>query len=237
VRDRLTIAMVTTLGAQYRSWRLTAMLMLLALIPAMAGISRLVELFHGAAITAKNARFFAMPLPVEIHILSVIPFAFMGALQLSPAWRERHRRWHRATGRVLVPLCLTTALSGLWMAHFQAWPEGDGPVLYALRVVAGMAMASAIILGIAAIQRKDFAAHGAWMTRAYAIAMGAGTQVLTHIPYFILIGTPGEGPRAALMGAGWLINALLAEYFIRRAANGGLARQDPHAPWAKRVRA
>ena len=239
---RLMSAMATTVRAQVRNWRLTGMLMLLALIPAIAGISRLVELTLGATITAKNARFFATPFPVEMHILAVIPFAVLGALQLSPAWRKRHLRWHRAAGRVLVPLGLTTALTGLWMAHFQTWPEGDGPVLYALRLAAGTAMATAIILGIVAIHRKDFAAHAAWMTRAYAIAMGAGTQVLTHIPYVILMGTPAEGPRAALMGAGWLINAVLAEWVIRRtatkwpAAQAAQAAQAAIAPSAIRVR-
>ena len=229
-------AMTTTLQAQVRHWRLPGMLMLLALIPSFAGLSRLVELTHGATITAKNARFFAMPLPVEMHILSVIPFALLGALQLCPAWRKRHRRWHRAVGRALVPLGLTSALTGLWMAHFQAWPEGDGWVLYALRIVAGIAMAAAILLGIAAIQRKDFAAHGAWMTRAYAIAMGAGTQVLTHIPYVILLGAPTEGPRAFLMGAGWLINVALAECWIRRAATAGSMANAPMGSGASGVR-
>jgi hypothetical protein len=54
------------------------------------------------------------------------------------------------------------------------------------------------------------------MTRAYAIGLGAGTQVLTHLPWFILIGKPGESARAVLMGAGWVINVLVAEWIIRR---------------------
>ena len=55
------------------------------------------------------------------------------------------------------------------------------------------------------------------MTRAYAIGLGAGTQVLTHLPWFIFAtGKPGEGPRAVMMGAGWLINILFAEWIIRR---------------------
>lgn len=46
--------------------------------------------------------------------------------------------------------------------------------------------------------------------------MGAGTQVLTHVPYFALVGTPDEGLRAVLMGAGWVINLIVAESIIRR---------------------
>jgi hypothetical protein len=55
------------------------------------------------------------------------------------------------------------------------------------------------------------------MIRAYAIGLGAGTQVLTHLPWFLLAeGKPGEGPRAVMMGAGWLINVIVAEWIIRR---------------------
>jgi hypothetical protein len=61
------------------------------------------------------------------------------------------------------------------------------------------------------------------MTRAYAIGMGAETQVLTHLPWFILVGKPGESERAALMGAGWVINLVVAEWVIRRGSSRGAA--------------
>ncbi len=54
------------------------------------------------------------------------------------------------------------------------------------------------------------------MTRAYAIGMGAATQVLTHLPWFVLVGKPDEPVRAVLMGAGWVLNLTVAELVIRR---------------------
>src|SRR5690606_28260230 len=60
--------------------------------------------------------------------------------------------------------------------------------------------------------------HGEWMIRAYALGMGAGTQVLTHLPWFILVGRPTELSRTILMGGAWAINAAVAEWIIRRAA-------------------
>jgi hypothetical protein len=55
------------------------------------------------------------------------------------------------------------------------------------------------------------------MTRAYAIGLGAGTQVLTHLPWGILAeGKPGEFPRTVMMAAGWVINLAFAEWVIRR---------------------
>lgn len=193
-----------------------AALIALSLVPALAGVARVVELTSGATVTPENARFFASPLPVLLHIPAVVFYSMLGAFQFSPGFRQRHRRWHRASGRLLVPLGLVSALTGLWMARFYAWPKGDGQLLYAERIGVGTAMVMFIVLGADAIRRRDFGAHGAWMTRAYAIGLGAGTQVFTHLPWFLLVdGWPGEVPRAVMMGAGWAINMVVAEWIIR----------------------
>lgn len=102
------------------------------------------------------------------------------------------------------------------MAHFYPWPAGDGVGVYIERLVFGTGMLLSIVLGVDAIRRRDFVSHGAWMTRAYAIGLGAGTQTLTHLPWFILVGKPGESARTVLMGAGWVINVIVAEWIIRR---------------------
>ena len=198
-------------------WLIPAGLIALSVVPAAFGTVRLVELAGGAEITAENARFFAAPLPVVLHILVVIPYCLAGAFQFAPAFRRRHRAWHRAAGRVLAPLGLVAALTGLWMSHYYPWPAGDGQLLYLIRLAFGAMMLVSLILALLAIRRRDFPAHGAWMMRAYAIGLGAGTQVLTHLPWFILVGRPGELARALLMGAGWAINLAVAEWIIHRA--------------------
>ena len=197
-------------------WLIPAMLILLTLVPAIFGTMRLAELAGGAEITRANERFFANPFPVALHILVVIPYGIVGAFQFAPGFRRRNRRWHRAAGRVLALLGLAAALTGLWMTLAYPWPEGDGAALYVIRLVFGSAMAVSIVLAVRAIRRGDFVSHGAWMMRGYAIGLGAGTQVLTHLPWFILVGKPGEASRAFLMGAGWVINLLVAEWIIRR---------------------
>ena len=198
-------------------WLIPAGLILLSLVPAIAGTHRLFELAGHAEITIDNARFFAAPLPAFIHILAVIPYSIVGAFQFHRGLRRRNRPWHRAAGKILAGLGFVVALTGLWMAHFYSWPPGDGVVLYWERLIVGAAMLASLILAIRAILRRDFITHGAWMTRAYAIGLGAGTQALTHLPWFIFAtGKPGEGPRAVMMGAGWLINILFAEWIIRR---------------------
>lgn len=207
-------------------WLIPAGLILLSLVPAIAGSARLAELARGAAITAANARFVTAPLPVVLHVLTVIPYCIVGAFQFAPGIRRRNRPWHRSAGKVLAGLGLVAALSGLWMAHFYPWPPGDGTGVYIERLVFGAAMVASLLLAIGAILRRDFVTHGAWMTRAYAIGLGAGTQVLTHLPWFIFAsGRPGEGPRTVMMGAGWVINVLVAEWIIRRRG----MKPRPHA--------
>jgi hypothetical protein len=47
--------------------------------------------------------------------------------------------------------------------------------------------------------------------------LGAGTQVLTHLPWFIVThDPPGELARGIMMGAGWVINVVVAEAIIQR---------------------
>ena len=197
-------------------WFTPAALLALSFVPAAAGTVRLSQLASGANITPQNARFFAAPIPVVLHILAVIVFSILGAFQFSRGFRRRYRAWHRTAGKILIPCGLVAALSGLWMAQFYPWPPGDGALVYMERLVAGSAMVVSIVLSVRAIWARDFTTHGEWMMRAYAIGLGAGTQVLTHLPWFVLVDTrPGEAPRAVMMGAGWVINIVVAEWIIR----------------------
>jgi hypothetical protein len=102
------------------------------------------------------------------------------------------------------------------MTLFYPWPEGDGELLYGLRLLFGSAMVLSIVLGIVAIRRRDFVGHGDWMMRGYAIGLGAGTQVLTLMAGELIVGPPGEFSRALLMGAAWVINLAVAEWIIRK---------------------
>src|SRR5438105_13762552 len=157
-------------------------LIVLSLIPVLAGAVRLTELMGGPEITANNARFVASPIPVTVHIVSVTVYSLLGALQFVPSLRRGRPSWHRIAGRILVPAGLLVAVSGLWMNFFYARPAGDGESLVVVRLVVGLAMLASIVLAVFAIQRRDFPSHGAWMTRGYAIALGAATQVLPSLP-------------------------------------------------------
>src|SRR5918998_3804967 len=195
---------------------LMAGLLLLSAIPLGFGAFRLTQLAGGADITPANARFFASPVPVVLHIVSAAVYAILGAFQFAPGFRRRYPGWHRVAGRLLVGCGLLVALSGLWMTLFYPPPDGDGALLYAFRLLLGSAMVISIVLGFTMIRRGDVRRHRAWMTRGYALGLGAGTQVLTLAVGELIAGPPGELSRALLMGAAWVINLAVAEWAIRR---------------------
>lgn len=201
-------------------WLAPAGLIALSLVPMAAGTFRLTELASGAAVTSANARFFDSPVPVVVHIVSSVVFLVLGALQFAPSLRRR--RWHRRAGRVLVPAGVLSALSGMWMAVAYDLPAPSGMALMVMRLGFGAAMVAGIVVAFAAIRRGDVRTHSAWMTRAYAIGLGAGTQVFTFLPWTLVFGAPGEAVHAVLMGAGWVINLAVAEVVIRRRARRGI---------------
>ena len=154
------------------AWLVPAGLILLSAIPLAAGTFRLTQLAGGAEITPANARFFASPLPVVLHIVGVAVYVILGAFQFVPSLRSGATGWHRVAGRIVIPCGLLVALSGLWMTLFYPWPEGDGAMLYGLRLLFG----SAMLVSIRPRLRRDPATGLCpardWMLRGYAIGHG-----------------------------------------------------------------
>ena len=210
--------MITSLTTPARpDWPIPAALIALTAVPFAAGIARLVGLASGAHITPENARFFAAPLPVVVHILSVSLFCLLGAFQFAPGFRRRRLGWHRAAGRILVAAGLASGLSGLWMTQFYPLPASlQGNLLHGVRILVGSGMVASIVLAWTAILRRDIARHRAWMIRGYALGQGAGTQVLVMLPWALSFGEASGLTRDVLMSAAWVINLAVAEWIIRR---------------------
>lgn len=209
-------------------WLVPAGLIALSLVPVAAGSARLTQLATSAGVNADNVRFFDAPVPIVAHIVGSTVFLVLGALQFAPSLRRR--RWHRVTGRIVAPAGLVSALSALWMTVSYQMPAAvTGPGLAAVRMVLGVTMAAAIVAAFVAIRRGDVGTHSAWMTRAYAIGLGAGTQVVVFLPFTLLIGAPTPVGYTLLMTAGWVINLVVAEIVIRRRARTGARRTGARA--------
>jgi len=198
-----------------RGWRVPLALVALSALPVVAGLLRLVQLTGGPEVMPADARFTASPIAVVVHVVSSAIFALVGAFQFAAGFRRARPRWHRLAGRALVVAGLGVAVSALWLTLFYPRKEGTGDLLYLLRLVFGSAMAASLVWGMMAIRHRDVATHCAWMMRAYALGLGAGTQVVT------------EGVGRALFdenilaldasrGLAWLVNLAIAEWAIHR---------------------
>ena len=198
-------------------------LVALVLLPLFFGVLRLVELAGGPALMPANPRLNASPVPVIVHIVSAVGYTVVGAFQFSAGLRRRRPGWHRAAGRVLVVLGLAVAFSALWLTLFYPRQPGTGALAYLFRLAFGSGMAAALVLGVTAIRRRDVARHRAWMIRAYALALGAATQVVTLGIGPALFG-PSQLTHDLSLGAAWIINLTVAEHLIRRSSHRATVR-------------
>jgi uncharacterized membrane protein len=208
-----------------RGWLAPTALVALSVVPLVAGALRLVEILGGPVTIPAEPRITDSPLPVVVHILSAAVYAPLGALQFATGFRRRRPVWHRSAGRVLVVAGLAVALSALWLTLFYPPQPDSGPLLFVLRVGFGSAMVASLGMGLAAIRRGDVRRHEAFMTRAYAIALAAGTQVFTEGFGAAVL---GSSPLAldVSRGAAWVVNLAVAEWVIRRRpAAGGRRRR------------
>ena len=196
------------------SWRVPLALVVLSLFPLVAGSLRLIEIAGGPQVLPTNPRIDASPAPLVVHVLAAAVYAVLGAFQFPARLRRRHPGWHRRSGRILVGAGLAVAGSGLWMTLFYSGAPG-GVLLWTIRLLVGSTMAAAIVLGFSAIRRRDIGAHRAWMIRAYALGLGAGTQVFTQGIGEALFGT-SDLSTGISVASGWVINAVVAEWVIRR---------------------
>jgi cytochrome bd-type quinol oxidase subunit 2 len=213
------------MSSRQRSWGVPAALVALSVIPVSAGTLRLIQLAGGPELIPADSRF-SSPLPLIIHIVSSAVFALVGAFQFARRFRRRHRTWHRRAGRILVVAGLLVVASALWMTVFYEPEPGTGNLLYGFRLILTTATASCLVLGFTAARRRDLTSHRAWMIRAYALALGAGTQAFT-----VGIGTAIFGT-SDLVGdlsrvAAWVINLTVAELIIRRTIRRPARRRTP----------
>jgi hypothetical protein len=100
----------------------------------------------------------------------------------------------------------------------------SGPLLAVFRLTFASALAVSIVVAFTAIRRRDITRHQQWMIRAYALSLGAATQIFT-LGFGRPIFGDDETPTALLTGSAWVINLAIAEWVIRRRFN----RPSPQA--------
>lgn len=191
-------------------------LLIVGAVPTALGIAHLATVIAGVDVSAKALYFLHSPVPIAMHVIGAVVYVLLAPLQFASGLRRRAPFWHRLSGRLLVVAGLFVAVSALWMTVTMPPPAGSGELLYAARLLFGVAMIASIGLGFTTILRGNVVAHRRWMTRAYAIGLGAATQVPVLMVAEIIAGPPTELLRAGLMAGAWVINLLIAEWRLRR---------------------
>lgn len=205
--------MSSSVGAD---WLIPGALIILNVVPVSAGTYRLLQIVARSDVAPDILAVAGLPEGLILHIAGTSLFCVLGALQFSPGLRRVAPRWHRSAGRLVVASGLAAAASGLWLTFAYPPGEGDSLGLSIVRFAVGLAMMTFILLSMAAIRRRDIARHRAWMIRAFALGLGAGTQILVHIPLMLFADPRDELARALIFTAGWGINLGIAEWIIRR---------------------
>lgn len=191
---------------------LPAALLLLAFVPSLVAIMRVIQVPTG---TLPDDKLYLASTPVSLflHALCGATFALAAPLQLFPALRRRFPKLHRRAGWVLVLAGLILAVTGLTMVALH--PFAATLLLRATRVAVGSAVIASLTLAIRAIRQRDIAQHRAWMLRTYALIMGAGSQALIGLPIFILYGQPAPKVMDLILALCWPVNLMVAELVIR----------------------
>lgn len=194
-------------------WTIVGLLFFSAL-PLTFGVLRLLQL---AGLIDLMPPIAVSAIPIVAHIVGAAAYTLLGAIQFAPGLRSRWPTWHRVAGRVALIGAAVVIVSSLWLSTAYMTTSLGGLVLAGFRVTIAAAMAVSIVSGLAAARRRQITLHKAWMIRAYALGLGAATQMFVLMAAEIFTGAPPtELNRALLMGLAWGINLGVAEWTIRR---------------------
>ena len=213
-----------------RDWTVVGALVLLGAIPLIAGTLRVIQLAGGPSLLPTDERISGLPLPIVLHIVCALIFVPLGAIQFAGSVRRRFPAWHRRAGRVAFAAGIGVVISALLMTLLYSQKAGTGDLLYVMRLFFASLMGMSLVWALTSIRRGDVATHRAWMIRAYAIGIAAGTQAFTGGISEAIFGT-GILQDDLAKGSGWVINLAIAEWIIRRQPrNRAVPRRVVSAP-------
>ena len=186
-------------------------------LAALFGIEQGSEHYRAIEQDVRDAsvKYNSHPVAMLLHVVPGGIFLLAAPLQLSARLRRRYAVVHRSFGYLLLLLAVPFALTGLYIALRDPF---FGPVGAAAAVIAGVLFLHAGVRAYLAIKAGDVAGHRAWMLRFLALAYAIA--VIRALSIIVLALLP-VGPRALgapMFWIGWIVSAMLAEWWIRRTA-------------------
>lgn len=162
-----------------------------------------------------DARFAAHPFLTLLHVLPGGLLLALGPLQFSRRIRNRHIRFHRGSGRLLVLATLVVIGTALYFGLLM--PYGGPSEALATALFGGFGLA-AVIRAYRAIRSGQVARHREWMIRAFAVAIGVSTIRVVGAVFDLVLTPAGYRPPeifAISLWSGWLLTLGAAELWIR----------------------
>ena len=162
-----------------------------------------------------DSRFGNDPLMTMLHILPGGLLLFLAPFQFSARIRNRHLRFHRRSGRVIVGSAVGSALAGFYFG--LRMPYGGIAEAAAIVVFGGILLVS-VTVAVVAVRRGNVARHREWMIRAFAVAVGISTVRVVGMVLDVLLTPAGVGPADVFvlsLWTGWILTLAAAEAWIR----------------------
>ncbi|MDN5854959.1 MAG: DUF2306 domain-containing protein [Actinomycetia bacterium] len=170
------------------------------------------------------------------HVVLGGLYLLWAPLQFVARIRDRHRAYHRRSGRVLIAVGLVVGVSALFLG--LVIPFSGDPERVVIGVFGGMFLL-ALGLGAVRIRQGRIVEHREWMIRAFAIGLSVATMRLIFVPALMLT-DPTDTQIVWLSVLAFTIafttHAVAAELWIRRTRRhhlrGRLRRDDCARPRA-----
>ena len=126
---------------------------------------------------------FYYPLLVA-HVLFGTVAMSTACFQIWPAFRTRHRRGHRITGRIYVYAgALPAGVLGLYIG----WYTSAGPSVRVANLVGSALWLTVTIVGLRMARQQRYNEHRRWMSRSFALAMSIVLSRVVNIPAMIVL--------------------------------------------------
>jgi uncharacterized membrane protein len=149
-----------------------------------------------------------------IHVFTSILVITSGLFQFSKTILNKYTKIHRVSG--FIYLVTTLLISGPAALVMSFYANGGYPA-QASFVILSILWLGSTFLAYYFVRKKDYAAHGKWMVRSYALTLSAVSlrlySYLFNVFYFNM--NPVD-LYILLSWMSWIPNLIIAEIFIRR---------------------
>jgi uncharacterized membrane protein YozB (DUF420 family) len=118
------------------------------------------------------------------HVLFGTVAMVTACFQIWPAFRARHRRGHRITGRIYV---FAGVLPAGLLGFYIGWHTTAGPSVRVANLVGSALWLTVTIIGLRMARQRRYGDHRRWMSRSFALSMSIVLSRMINIAATIVL--------------------------------------------------